>query len=86
MNATENTDLLERLKTLNAKYVKACDALEFVAFARDDIWKPLDRMNRAKNTLLELGEIVKVNPPNEPSSPAAGDGHGGAQPKGINEK
>jgi len=57
---TQNTELLDRLKTLEAKYRKACAALEFVAFANPDIWKPLDRMERAKNALLDLGEIVRL--------------------------
>ena len=60
MNATENLDLLNRLKALDAKYRRACDALEYVAFADPEIWNQRDRMIRAKNTLAELGEIMRI--------------------------
>ena len=53
-------ELLIRLKELDAKYTKAVAALDFIAFSNPEIWKPKDRMERAKNILLELGEIVPV--------------------------
>jgi hypothetical protein len=60
-------ELLIRLKELDVKYTKAVAALEFIAFSNPDIWKAKDRMERAKKTLLALGEIepVKREHPND---------------------
>lgn len=62
----ENEKLLERLKALELKYNKAVSALDFIAFSNTDIWKPKDRMEKAKNTLLALEEIVPYKRPVKP--------------------
>ena len=61
MSATENTELLERLKALSEKHNKAIAALESIAFAKPHIWNRQDLSDKAMNALIALGEYQRVN-------------------------
>ena len=67
-----------RLKVLLSK------AMGAVAYAEEDV--NLMTESAITKYLDDQAKCYVTFTPNEPSSPAAGDGHGGAQPKGTNEK